>query len=93
METAKVAATQHFNAPLFSYFADSMILTEHPWVAKGPEYLRLPKEEKAAILMDKIMESDAIGARTPFDSLIFVDFDNVFDESGDQFDCRIKTAH
>ena len=70
-----------------------MILTEHPWVAKGPEYLRLPKQEKAAILMDKIMASDEIGTRTPFSSLIFVDFDNVFDESGDQFDCRIKTAH
>lgn len=62
-------------------------------MAKGPEYLRLPREKKAEILWDKVLADEGIGRPTPFSSLIFVDFDNVFDESGDQFDCRIKTAH
>jgi len=55
--------------------------------------LSLPREEKAGILWKKILADDEIGRPTPFSSIMFVDFDNVFDESGDQFDCRIKTVH
>ena len=38
----------------------SIIVTLHPWTAKGPEYLSLSRAQKLEILVDKIMEDDTI---------------------------------
>jgi len=39
----------------------SVILNDHPWLAKGPEYIALSREDKSDILWEKIMESDKMG--------------------------------
>jgi len=36
----------------------SIIVDHHPWVAKGPHYISMTREEKADIIWDKITESD-----------------------------------
>ena len=75
------------------HHASSIILSLHPWVAKGPEYLALNRQDKAAILWAKITENDEIGAATPPSESMKVPVATAFDEFGDEFDCRLKTIH
>ena len=70
-----------------------MLLRYFPWVAKGTEYLRLPRGQKADILDEKIMADLSVGAATPFSEFMKIDPNATFDEMGDEFDCRLKTAH
>ena len=62
-------------------------------MAKGTEYLRLSRQDKAAILDEKIKADLGVGAATPFSEFMKVDPNATFDEMGDEFDCRLKTAH
>ena len=73
--------------------ASSIILSLHPWVAKGPEYLSLDRQDKAAILWAKITENNEIGVETPKSELMKLTIANSFDEFGDEFDCRMKAIH
>merc|ERR1711997_915247 len=72
----------------------SIILSLHPWVAKGKEYLSLHRLEKELILWNKII-ADRTTNPNPAGELDFFDIDlvGVFDEFGDEFDCRHKTVH
>jgi len=63
-------------------------------VAKGKQYLSLDREEKEIILWNKIIADRTINPN-PAGELEFFDIDlvGVFDEFGDEFDCRHKTVH
>ena len=67
-------------------------MKKHIWVAKGEHYLSLDREDKSDILMGKLLEDDTKGDPIEVISGI-VKFaerhsDDVFDENGDEFDCR-----
>lgn len=64
----------------------------HPWDAKGPGYLELSRQKKSRILWEKITEDATQG---PFNRMEFfrIDLNSVFDEWGDEYDCRFKTTH
>jgi hypothetical protein len=70
----------------------SIVLSLHPWVAKGAQYLSLDRDEKEYILWNKITENENTNENL---NLEFFDIDiaGVFDEFGDEFDCRHKTVH
>lgn len=62
-------------------------------MAKGPAYENLDREEKADILWDKITEDYTTQAFVPMEEFFKIDTDAVYDEFGDEFDCRLKTVH
>lgn len=72
-----------------------IILDLHPWVAKGAEYLSLSRDDKAAILWNKITEDQTPNPNpgSEDDFFLLTDLSPIFDEWGDEFECRIKTAH
>lgn len=63
-------------------------------MAKGKQYLSLDREEKELILWNKII-ADRTTNWNVAGELDFFDIDlvGVFDEFGDEFDCRHKTVH
>ena len=61
-------------------------------MAKGKEYLSLDREEKELILWNKIIADRTINQNLNL-NFFDVDLSGVFDEFGDEFDCRHKTAH
>ena len=93
VEGVRVEAMQAFSSVEFESRKPSLILQVHPWHAKGADYISLTREEKADILSHNICKDD-----TPNDfvsSLEFfnIDVDTVFDERGDEIECRKKTVH
>lgn len=88
----EVGAYEEFNYIEVEKHVSTIILDFHPWVAKGQEYLSLDRHDKLEILWKKIEEDD-----TPIEeaegSFFLADMAGVFDEQGDEFDCRHKTAH
>jgi len=61
-------------------------------VAKGAEYLSLMREEKVNILWNKITESADKGENFHHE-VTEIDVSTVFDEFGDEMECRHKTLH
>ena len=90
----EVGAGQHLGYIPVESRGSSIILSFHPWVAKGKKYLSLDRGEKDQILWNKIID-DRTTNWHPVDPLDFFDIDHsvVFDEFGDEFDCRNKTGH
>ena len=72
----------------------SIILSLHPWVAKGKKYLSLSRGAKEVILWNKII-ADTTTNPNPSTMLESFDIDvaGVFDEFGDELGCRNKTLH
>ena len=70
----------------------TLILEQHPWVAKGETYLSYSRQKKKRILREKIREDPTIGK---FNNPEFnvIDLNSAFDTWGDEFDCRYKTTH
>lgn len=66
----------------------------HPWDTKSASYLSLDRSHKSSILWDKITQDDTIAppANTA-EELMKIDVASVFDEWGDELDCRLKTIH
>ena len=58
VEGQSFGALQRVNDVQFNKQTASIIVDHHPWVAKGPHYISLTREEKADIIWDKITESD-----------------------------------
>ena len=71
----------------------SIILKYHPWEAKGPTYLKLSRSKKDEIIWDKIMEDTNMAEPVPIEEFFSIDMYSVFDEIGDEIDCRRKTKH
>lgn len=71
----------------------SIILSLHPWVAKGAAYESLDREDKADILWNKITEDSTTQPAVPRSEFFKVDTDAMYDEFGDEFDCRLKSIH
>ena len=71
----------------------SIILKYHPWEAKGPAYLKLSRADKDAIVWGKITESDQKSDPVDISEFFKIDMHSVFDEFGDELDCRLKTKH
>ena len=69
-----------------------IIIDHHPWVAKGPAYLELPRKVKASIIWHKVTESSEMGADYHH-KFLTMDFLPVFYEWGDENDCRTKNVH
>ena len=67
-----------------------MILKHHPWVAKGEHYLSLLRDEKSDVLWSKIIENDEMG-KNWHNEVTRINVSSVFDEHGDEMDCRHKT--
>ena len=75
------------------YTGDSTVIVQyHPWLTKGPAYLSLSRQQKQEILHQKILEDDTIG---PLNKLGFttIPLNTVFDDEGDEINCRDKTTH
>ena len=53
----------------------------------------LDREDKADILWDKIKEDSTTQEAVPFDAFFTMELDAVYDEIGDEFDCREKVVH
>lgn len=70
----------------------TIILEQHPWVAKGETYLSYSRAKKLEILREKILEDPTIG---PWNNPMFyqIDLNTAFDYYGDELDCRFKTTH
>ena len=73
--------------------ASSVVLNYHPWVAKGPEYIKMSRTDKADILWSKITESNEIGEVVDIKEGFFIDSATAFDEWGDEIECRKKAIH
>lgn len=89
----KVGANQQFSDINVDNRVSSIVLNKHIWTAKGEDYLSLEREEKQDIIWDKITEDSTIHEHWNFMEFFGLDLDDVFDERGDEFDCRNKTAH
>ena len=61
-------------------------------MAKGKQYLSLDREEKGQILWNKIIADRRTNWNVALD-FFDIDFAGVFNEFGDENDCRDKTAH
>jgi hypothetical protein len=61
-------------------------------VAKGTEYLSLTRDQKLNILWDKITENNEMGDNFHHE-VTEIDVSTVFDEFGDEMECRHKTLH
>ena len=75
------------------YHAGSTVIVQyHPWLTKGPAYLSLSRQEKHEIIHQKILEDDQIG---PLNGAGFttIALNTVFDDEGDEINCRDKTTH
>lgn len=85
---ARQEITEYFTP---SYFSTIMI-QYHPWAANGPGYLKLSRKEKSRILWDKIKEDATQG---PINTMGFfkINLNSIFNEWGDEYDCRNKTTH
>ena len=92
VESTRVGANQEFNEVHYSKHLSSVILEHHPWDTKGADYLELMREEKTRIIWDKITESDEIGGNFHHE-VTEIDVSTVFDEWGDEMECRNKTLH
>lgn len=72
----------------------SVILELHPWDTKSASYLSLDRSSKSSILWDKITMDDTMAPPTnTAEELMKIDVASVFDEWGDELDCRLKTIH
>ena len=89
----KIGANQNFGLIPVQNGESSIILSLHPWVAKGADYLSLDREEKAYILWNKIVEDNTIQEAQDPNEGFKLDLDSIFDEIGDEVDCRIKAFH
>jgi hypothetical protein len=90
---SKVSALQSVSKLPLENSVSSIVLQHHPWTAKGPSYLKLSSAEKGAILWDKIREDDTMQEAVPIEEFFKIDMHSVFDEIGDEMDCRLKTKH
>ena len=70
----------------------TLILEQHPWVAKGDQYLSYDRHKKARIISDKVSASQEIGPSNGA-NFFTIDLKEVFVTWGDEFDCRYKTTH
>ena len=89
----KISALQSVSKLPLENSVSSIILHHHPWTAKGPAYLKLSSAEKGAIIWDKIIENDSMQEAVPIEEFFKIDMHSVFDEIGDEMDCRLKTKH
>jgi len=90
---SKVGAGEEIGSIQFQNEVSSVILSLHPWVAKGVVYEGLDREEKADILWNKITEDDTIQPAVDRSEFFKIDTDSMYDEFGDEFDCRVKSIH
>ena len=90
----EVGADQHLGYIPVKSRNSSIILSFHPWVAKGKNYLSLDRGEKDQILWNKIT-ADRTANPNPVEAMGFFNLDrnSIFDEFGDENDCRDKTVH
>ena len=65
----------------------------HPWVAKSASYISLTRAKKADIIWNKIIEDDSLAPPVDAEEFFNIDLSHVFDEFGDELDCRLKTVH
>jgi hypothetical protein len=66
----------------------TIIINYHPWVAKGPDYVSMSRQEKAGIIWNKIMKNEQIApAAGPID-FFEIDANSLYDQWGDEFDCQ-----
>lgn len=49
---------EEYHRNLDSLEMSTIIINNHPWVAKGPDYVSMGRNEKAGIIWDKIIEND-----------------------------------
>lgn len=91
-QSISIGANQELRSVAHSKKSASFILEHHPWVTKGPDYLSLMREEKAGIIWDKITESAEMGGNF-HNEVTEILVSTVFDEWGDEMDCRHKTLH
>jgi len=61
-------------------------------VAKGQHYLSLDRQDKLDIIWHKIVEDDRPAETAPL-TFFHTDMKTTFDEWGDEYDCRERTAH
>ena len=66
----------------------SIILSSHPWDAKSPVYIGLSRQDKFKILDRKINENHELGATNDQSSFFGSNQNGVFDEWGDELECR-----
>lgn len=88
----EVGAYEEFNKIEVEKHVSTIILDYHPWVAKGQEYLNLDRHDKLDILWYMITDDDT-PVEEASEDFFLTDMAGVFDEMGDEFDCRRKTAH
>lgn len=88
-----VGAGEHVSQIDITNQQSSIIVSLHPWEAKGAKYLSLDRDWKEWILWQKIISDPTINEAAPSEEFFNIDLSGVFDEFGDEFDCRVKTAH
>lgn len=79
---------EEYHRTLAGLEMSTIIINNHPWVAKGPDYVSMGRDEKTGIIWDKIIENDQIAPAAGLTDYFAIDPNTDYDEWGDEFDCR-----
>jgi len=79
---------EEYHRTLAGLEMSTIIINNHPWVAKGPDYVSMGRNEKADIIWDKIIENDQTAPAAGPTDYFTIDANTDYDEWGDEFECR-----